>query len=105
MVDNLYIYIYHIIYIHTHTISNHLFWLSKSSMLCGPSVFSFTSRIPFMTLKQLLVGSLVSRGLEFWEDVKKHTIHVWYIYLHLVDFSIFFMVNVGNYTIHGCHGI
>ncbi len=29
------------------------------------------------------------------------TIHVWYIYLHLVDL---FMVNVGKYTIHGCYG-
>ena len=27
-----------------------------------------------------------------------HTIHVWYIYLHVV---VFFMINVGNYTIHG----
>ena len=27
-------------------------------------------------------------------------IHVWYIYLKLVDF---FMVNVGKYTIHGCY--
>ena len=25
----------------------------------------------------------------------------WYIYLHLVDY---YMVNVGNYTIHGCYG-
>ena len=31
-----------------------------------------------------------------------HWIHVWDIYLHLVDF---FMVNVGKYTIHGSYGI
>ncbi len=30
-----------------------------------------------------------------------HSIHVWYIYLQLVDF----MVNVGKYTIYGCYGI
>ena len=30
-----------------------------------------------------------------------HRIHVWYIYLHLVDF----MVNVKIYTIHGSYGI
>ena len=28
-----------------------------------------------------------------------HNIHIWYIYLHLVDF---YGINVGNYTIHGC---
>ncbi len=33
-------------------------------------------------------------------EIMTHTIHVWYIYLHLVDF----MVNVGKYTIHGCYG-
>ena len=32
---------------------------------------------------------------------KANTIHVWYIYLHLVDFC---MVNEGKYTIHGCYG-
>ena len=30
-----------------------------------------------------------------------HRIHVWHIYLHLVDL---FIVNVGKYTIHGCYG-
>ena len=30
-----------------------------------------------------------------------HTIHVWYIYLHLVDFL---MANVGKYTRHGWYG-
>ena len=32
---------------------------------------------------------------------KAHTIHVWYIYVHLVDFC---MVNIGKYTMHGCYG-
>ena len=31
-----------------------------------------------------------------------HTIHVWYIYLHVVDY---FVVNVGKYTIHGWYGL
>ena len=30
-----------------------------------------------------------------------HRIHVWYIYLHLIDF----MVNVGKYTIRGSYGV
>ena len=30
---------------------------------------------------------------------KTHRIHVWYIYLHLVD-----LLNVGKYTIHGSYG-
>ena len=34
-----------------------------------------------------------------------HTIHVWDIYLHLVDFLFMFVVNVGKYTIHGCYGM
>ena len=34
----------------------------------------------------------VRRGAVPWD---------WYIYLHLVDY---YMVNVGNYTIHGCYG-
>ena len=36
-----------------------------------------------------------------------HTIHVWYIYLHLVTFGyiwLIIMVNVGIYDIHGCYG-
>ena len=33
----------------------------------------------------------VRRGADPWD---------WYIYLHLVDY---YMVNVGNYTIHGCY--
>ena len=32
--------------------------------------------------------------------LKSHRIHVWHIYLHLV----YFMVNVGKYTIHGSYG-
>ena len=36
------------------------------------------------------------------QNVHTHTIHVWYIYLHMVDL---FMVNVGKYTIHGLFGI
>ena len=31
-----------------------------------------------------------------------HSIHVWYSYLHLVDL---FMINVGQYIIHGCFGL
>ena len=31
-----------------------------------------------------------------------HTIHVWYIYLHE---WLIFMVNVGEYTIHGWYGL
>ena len=34
-----------------------------------------------------------------------HTIHVWDIDLHLVDFVYMFVVNVGKYTIHGCYGM
>jgi len=39
-------------------------------------------------------------------SVHTHTIHVWYIYLHLVVFNgKEKQVNVGKYTIHGCYGI
>ena len=34
------------------------------------------------------------------KELKTHTIDVWYIYLHFVDF----MVIVGKYTIHACYG-
>jgi len=30
-----------------------------------------------------------------------HRIHVWYIYVHLVDFFHMLKVNVGKYTTHG----
>ena len=30
-----------------------------------------------------------------------HSIHVWYIYVHVVDF---YGTYVGKYTIHGCYG-
>ena len=33
--------------------------------------------------------------------IHTHGIHVWYIYLHLVEFVL---VNVGRYTIHGSYG-
>ena len=34
--------------------------------------------------------------------VHSHRIHVWYIYLHSIDF---YGINVGKYTIHGSYGI
>ena len=47
----------------------------------------------------LIEAQVQFSGFKF--NNKTHRIHVWYIYLHLV---VFWMVNVGKYTIHGCYG-
>ena len=41
---------------------------------------------------------------EFGFKIPSHSIHVWYIYLHLPYFTIKKQPNVGKYTIHGWYG-
>ena len=39
---------------------------------------------------------------EISEKIHTHTIHVWYIDIHLVDF--YGIINVGKYAIYGSYG-
>ena len=46
----------------------------------------------------------MERDQIFWGENKFHTIHVLYIYLHLVVFNGKIWSILGKYTIHGCYG-
>ena len=60
----------------------------------------------FRGVKNLKVPCVfIFRGCEIETTNHSHSIHVWYICLHLPYFTIKKEPNVGKYTIHGCYGI
>ena len=84
---------------HTHQLGQitlHGVWKAKDGKFV-----STISRMVEVLPSRFLLGE---NGCNFELFIYTHRIHVWYIYLDLVD-VLMFMVNVGKYTIHGWYGI
>ena len=74
---------------------------------CSTKNFKIANEYHHLIEESTYISGAIFESLQMLLSKKKEetyntrTIHVWHIYLHLVDF----MVNVGKYTIHGWYGI